>query len=176
MPKNRIVLSGGPGTGKTSLINELAGVGHHCFPEVSREIIDREVKLNSGIVPWDNLNEFTRFVLEGRITQYNQAPSGISFYDRSIIDSLAYMNLDGLDIPANWKEYGVKYQYQKIVFITPPWKDIYSTDKQRKESYDKMLGLHNELINSYEEYGYSISIVPKGSIKERVDFILDNIK
>ena len=35
----RIVISGGPSSGKTTIINELKRAGHYCFDEVSRELI-----------------------------------------------------------------------------------------------------------------------------------------
>ena len=34
----RIVLAGGPGTGKTSVLNELVKLEFHCFQEAFREI------------------------------------------------------------------------------------------------------------------------------------------
>ena len=37
----KIVISGGPGTGKTSIINELVSIGQIVFHESSREIINQ---------------------------------------------------------------------------------------------------------------------------------------
>jgi predicted ATPase len=34
----RIVLAGGPSTGKTSVLNELVKLEYHCFQEAAREI------------------------------------------------------------------------------------------------------------------------------------------
>ena len=175
MPKKRIVLSGGPGTGKTTLLNELIAAGHHCFKEISREIIDREVKLKSDILPWDNLEAFTSEVIKGRKQQFNMAEDGMNFYDRSIIDSLAYMRKDKLTIKEEWFNLGKLLRYDEMVFITPPWEEIYTIDAQRKESYQTLLALHEVLINSYNEFGYTVQIIPKGSVKERLKFILDRI-
>ena len=36
----KIVISGGPGSGKTTLINLLINNGYHCFEEFSRSVID----------------------------------------------------------------------------------------------------------------------------------------
>ena len=41
----KIVITGGPGTGKTSIINKLESLGHHVFHESSREIIRKYKKL-----------------------------------------------------------------------------------------------------------------------------------
>ena len=34
----KILITGGPGTGKTSVINELLNRGYFCFPEIVREL------------------------------------------------------------------------------------------------------------------------------------------
>lgn len=41
------VLTGGPGTGKTTLLNELGQQGYITVPEVARDIIKHQV-LNKG--------------------------------------------------------------------------------------------------------------------------------
>ena len=41
----KIVITGGPGTGKTSIINKLEDIGHTVFHESSREIIQKYKKL-----------------------------------------------------------------------------------------------------------------------------------
>ena len=47
----RIAISGAPGTGKTSLIEELAKHNFTCHPEVSREIIAAQFKIDGDITP-----------------------------------------------------------------------------------------------------------------------------
>ena len=36
--QKKIVLIGGPGTGKTSVLKQLKSTGFHCMEEISREI------------------------------------------------------------------------------------------------------------------------------------------
>ena len=38
MERKRIVITGGPGTGKTTIINSLIESGYSCMEEVSRQI------------------------------------------------------------------------------------------------------------------------------------------
>ena len=38
MGKEIVVLIGGPGSGKTTLIEALTDKGHTCYPEISREV------------------------------------------------------------------------------------------------------------------------------------------
>ena len=170
----RIVLSGGPATGKTSLINQLAEKGYTCLPEVSREIIRAELALESDVLPWADLHAFSERVIAGRIEQYHAA-KGVSFFDRSIIDSLAYMKKDGLPIPESWKSSAQNLQYFPVVFITPPWEEIFHNDNERRESWQQLLHINEYLISAYKEYDYEVVEVPKLPIEERARFILDSI-
>ena len=69
----RVILSGGPGTGKTSIINHLEKNGSSVFHEVSREIIKQELAANSRILPWDKLFEFSEKVFKGRLDDFKKA-------------------------------------------------------------------------------------------------------
>ena len=85
----RIVISGAPGTGKTSIIEELSRKGYHCKPEISREIIAHQIAINGNITPWQDLEQFSEIVLEKRITQHRETTNPTEFFDRSIIDVFA---------------------------------------------------------------------------------------
>ena len=167
----RIVISGGPATGKTSILNELSTLGYTCFPEISREIIQEEIDRKSRVLPWDDLPAFSKRVIEGRIEQFKRAKT-LSFFDRSIIDSLAYMRKDQWPIPEEWDEYARTYKYHTSVFITPPWKDIFVNDHERRESWEQLLHIHEYLVSSYKAYGYDVIEVPKSSLEKRIAFIL----
>ncbi|MGB5418614.1 AAA family ATPase, partial [Algibacter sp.] len=39
MSTKKIVITGGPGTGKSTLVNELINRGHICLEEISRQVI-----------------------------------------------------------------------------------------------------------------------------------------
>jgi predicted ATPase len=84
------------------------------------------------------------------------------------------MNYIGVDYPDVYKEKSLKYRYTTI-FMTPPWQEIYQSDKERYESYEQSLAIHNHLTKAYNELEYSILNVPIGSIKERVQFILNSV-
>ena len=174
MPETkRIVISGGPATGKTSIINALLERGYRCLPEFSREIIRSEMAAGTNVLPWDNLTAFTEKVIAGRMEQYHAAQPGLQFYDRSVVDSLAYMHLDKLPVHQKWEKFLKHNRYYQTVFITEPWKDIFLTDGERKETWEKLLHLHEYIVSTYQDWGYEICFVPKRTIEERVDFILN---
>jgi len=172
----RIVISGAPGTGKTSIIKELSNRGYKCHPEISREIIANQLKTSGTITPWQDLNTFSELVIEGRLKQFESATTKLEFYDRGIIDSIAYLLKDKISITNKWQQIASNNAYFSKVFITPPWEAIYCKDNERKEDFETAMEIHQYMIEAYELYSYEVCIIPKMSINERIDFIISQIE
>ena len=166
----RIVISGGPSSGKTTLVNNLKTLGHNCFDEVSREIIESQ-NINSSIKKFD----FEETVFNKRIEQYRLAKSEIQFYDRSFIDGLAYMKMNRIEIPDYFLKTVNELRFYPIVFICPFWANIFENDSQRLENIDQAKKIYNQLIKIYSQFDYKIAILPKGNLENRVKFIFDRI-
>ena len=125
-----VVIIGGPGSGKTTLIDRLTDIGHCCYPEISREVT-LEAKRN-GIEQLflEKPLLFSELLLEGRKKQFREAQADsnkIVFIDRGIPDVLAYMHYIGDAYPASFDEACFEHKYHKI-FVLPPWEDIYESD------------------------------------------------
>ena len=82
--QQKIVITGGPGTGKTTLIKELEKRKFTCIPEISRQItLDARKKGIEHLFLKDPLL-FSELLLEGREQQYIEAtnkPSNLIFFD-----------------------------------------------------------------------------------------------
>jgi len=166
----RIVITGGPGSGKTSLIDNLSLKGYCCYGEVSRQLIQR-MKISSSFKDFDFEDE----VFNLRKRDFLDASKELQFYDRSMIDNLAYLNKNNLEVSEKMNSDCEKHKYFKEVFILPPWDDIYETDNERVEEYDEAVDIHSYLIEAYSKYNYSLIEVPKASVEERIEFILNRI-
>lgn len=166
----RIVISGGPSSGKTTLINELKKQGHICFDEVSREIIESQ-KINNSVKEFD----FEQTVFNKRLEQYQMAKSDIQFYDRSFLDGLAYMKMNQIKIPDSFHKTSVDLRFFSTVFICPFWPKIFENDSQRLENIEQAQQIYKQLSNVYSEFGYKIAILPEGNVEDRIKFILDRI-
>ncbi|MCG9972528.1 AAA family ATPase [Christiangramia crocea] len=177
MKTRRIVITGGPGTGKSSIIHKLEEKGELCFHEVSREVILEAKKEGIDQLFLEKPLLFSQKLLEGRLDQFLEAKNMNSahvFLDRGLPDVLAYMDYFNTDYPDLFHTTCKNYQYDKI-FILPPWQEIYTSDNERYESFEEALKISSYLYSTYEKYGYEPIEVPKLAINERTEFILNKI-
>ncbi len=172
----RIVITGGPGSGKTTVIEELDKRGIATMPEISREVIREAKKQGIDQLFLEDPLLFSQKLIEGRIKQFEEAEKinePVVFFDRGIPDVIAYLRYSKTNIPENLNQAALNHQYDQPVFIMPPWEEIYTTDFERYESFNQAQLIHNKLVNMYMELGYFIIFVPFGSVEKRADFILD---
>ncbi len=178
MMQQKIVLVGGPGTGKSSILKEFIKRGYQCMPEISREVTLQAQKSGIDQLFLEDPLLFSKLLLEGREKQFLDAVSSnksLIFFDRGIPDIHAYMNYLGTDYPDDYLDKSKKYRYDKA-FILAPWKEIYISDNERYETFEQAIKIDSFLRNAYEEIGYTMINVPFGTIEERCDFILQSLE
>lgn len=171
-----IVLIGGPGTGKTTLLNHLENNGHFCLPEISREVIIKAQQEGIDQLFLDNPLLFSEMLLEGRINQHKIAKNKDShvFIDRGIPDVVAYMDYIGSNYPKKFIDACTIYNYDKIFYL-PPWEEIYQSDNERYESFQQAVEISQHLVLTYQKFGYSIIEIPFDTIENRFNFIMNSI-
>ncbi len=175
--QQKIVLIGGPGTGKSTVLIELEKLGYKCMHEISREVTLQAQK--EGIEQLFLVEPllFSEKLLEGRENQYITAENcneKIVFFDRGIPSVHAYMRYFKTEFPDIFIEKSKKYKYTKV-FRFLPWREIYVSDNERYETYKECVEISDFLYEAYLELGYEIIDVPFGSVKERCDFILNSL-
>ena len=177
MSTKKIVITGGPGTGKSTLVNELIKRGYTCLEEISRQVILNAKKEGIDQLFLTNPLLFSELLLKGREKQFSDADiykNETVFFDRGVHDVLAYMDFIGDNYPDNFTETCKNSKYD-LVFILKPWETIYTSDNERYESFEQALKIHNHLVNTYKSYNYNLIDVPFGTVKERTDFILKTL-
>lgn len=175
--QQKIVLIGGPATGKTTVLNTLKEKGFYCFDEISREVTLKAQKEGIDQLFLTKPLLFSEMLLTGREKQYLDASKSkeeIVFFDRGIPDVYAYMNYFKTDYPPVFIEKSKEYKYD-LIFHFSPWEDIHTTDNERYETFEESLKIDEFITNSYKELGYKIINVPFGSIDERANFIINSL-
>ncbi len=176
MKKQLFIISGGPGFGKTSIINELSCLGYKTSDEYARKIIQEQEEINGDMLPWKDIKAFQQEVLKRRISFYESVRDNeIAFADRGIPDQLAFARFRGFS-PKILLDNVTKYQYADSVFIANPWKEIYIQDQVRKETFEEAVKMHEVFCKVYEELGYQLVKLPQTSITERVNYIINFIE
>jgi len=174
--ENIFVVTGGPGFGKTTLVQELEQSGFSVGKELSRDFIIEQMKTGGKFLPWENRLGYSEIMLQKRIEQYEKiSENEINFLDRGIPDLIAYMIKDGIEVPEFYYDVAKKYKYNKTIFLTPPWEEIYINDNERKESFEEAEVIHEAIKNTYQSLGYICIDVPKKSVRERVEFISEEV-
>ncbi|MFV8225956.1 AAA family ATPase [Christiangramia aquimixticola] len=178
MKNNKIVITGGPGTGKSSIIHKLEDMGETCLHEISRQVTLEAQKEGIDQLFLTKPLLFSQKLLEGRLNQYHHAlelDSQHVFLDRGLPDVVAYMDYFNTNYPDLFDETCKQHVYQKI-FILPPWEEIYQSDNERYETFEEAQKISAYLYATYRRYGYDPVEVPKSNVDSRTDFILSNIK
>jgi len=115
---NKFVFTGGPGAGKTTVLDALESCGRYCVPDVARAII--RARLDSGLAPRPEPAKFASGIFDTDVANYQMAPSReVCFFDRGVVDSLAMMQSCGLVSDKDISGILTKYPYNKVVFLFP---------------------------------------------------------
>lgn len=173
---NWYVITGAQGSGKSTTIEALEKLGYTTVPEAARVIID---EANAVGVSTSELRKneqaFQEVVMKRKIaTETNLSSDETVFLDRGMQDTLAYMR--AYDFPvAAWIEDIFQESNYKKVFILEPL-DNYEKDYARIEDIAFVQKLHHLLIDAFKQYGMQPISVPRGSVEDRVNFIMQAIK
>jgi predicted ATPase len=84
------------------------------------------------------------------------------------------MHYIGDPYPAFFDQASREHSYSKV-FVLPPWEDIYKSDEARYENFEQAKLIFNHLQETYQTYGYNLIEVPRGTIEERVHYILSQL-
>jgi predicted ATPase len=168
------VLTGGPGSGKSTLIDALERAGFLRSLEAGRGIIQQQAGIGSPAVPWNDRALFAELMLCWEMRSYRTAEqqTGPVFFDRGVPDVVGYLRLSKLPVPAYFEKAAETFLYNRCVFLAPPWQEIFQQDRERKQDFDEAVRTCEVLAETYKALGYELIELPRVSVAERVRFIL----
>ena len=170
-PNSRIVFTGGPGFGKSAVLEILAGDGFACMPEAPRELILEQRERPDGILPQNDFVGFADLVVERMARHHREAPDGTVLFDRALPDMFAYLRYARHRISPRTRNLVETLTYDSPVFFFPDWKDIYALDGVRYETFEQARDIGLLIRESYESLGYRVIDVPREPVKQRAIFV-----
>ena len=119
-------------------------------PEVARQIIQEQVESGGTALPWRDREAYIFLMLQQSIESYltHTPASRPMFSDRGIPDTLCYAQLISFSDEGFILEACRQYRYGPVVFLAPPWREIYETDSERKRISRKRNGLSIRWLRS----------------------------
>lgn len=172
-----IIISGGPGAGKTTLIEALAALGHGRTLEAGRFIIQRQVAIGGTALHWADQRLFAELMLMHEIRNYEEAreQAGLVFFDRGVPELCGYLPMVGRETPPHFERAAELYRYNRTVFLAPPWREIFAGDAERKQDFDEAVRSFEHCLAIYLAKGYGVVELPRASVAERVRFVLGHL-
>jgi len=170
-----ILISGCSGGGKSTLLAELKQRGQSTIDEPGRRIVAEEKAGTGAALPWVDMEAFAHRAIAVALSDLVKAERepGLVFFDRGLIDAaVALQSASGVPFRVTL---GDKMHYAKTVFLAPPWPEIFSQDEDRRLGLDAAIEEFEQLEFTLRDLGYGICFLPKASVRNRADFMLDNI-
>ncbi len=169
------IITGAPSTGKSSVIEAIQDHGFTCHFEIAREVIRENQENDINIFPWLDMREYSDLVYDRMKVLYSSLNGELAFFDRSVVDLIGYLEFSGDSAPDFYRDLALNTDFNKKVFVMPVWEEIYTNDKERKETLEEARKIDAALRNAYSSIGFELVEVPVGTVEERTSFILNHI-
>lgn len=171
------VITGGPGSGKSTLIDALERQGFSRSLEAGRGVIQDQVAIGGKALPWSDPQAFAELMLCSELRSYHMGrlQTGPVFFDRGLPDIVGYLRLMQLSIAPHADKAARMFRYNARVFIAPPWPEIFEQDAERKQSLEEAERTNHAMVETYAAYGYELVTLPRAPVVERVRFVLDRL-
>lgn len=169
----RIVLTGGPGAGKTTTLEVLRSHGYATGEDAARSII-RERKL-AGLPPRPDALTFAQQIFEKEVETYHSVKSSPSFFERGVVEAVGSLFGAGALNEDRVNRLLSDYRYQ-AVFVFPPWEEIYCMDEERDHTFEHAVRVYESTLGFYRRHEYEPIEVPLGAVGNRVNFVLEHVR
>lgn len=176
--RNFFVITGGPGAGKTTLVEALQARGFRCIEEAGRQILHEQARIGGNATHDGDRITYCELMLSRSIQNYELAMEENEpvFFDRGIPGLIGYCHLIGAEVPAHIEKAAALYRYNRRIFMAPPWEEIYVHDAERRQDFQEAVATYDAIRRAYVKADYEPVDLPKASAEERVDYVLTKLE
>ena len=168
----RYILTGAPGSGKTSILRALAAKGHVVVEEAATDVIAME-HARGNMEPHAD-PAFIETITDLQIRRQTSAPaspSGVQFFDRSPICTHALSAFLGYPVPPSLarevERLAAEGVYERRVFFIDNLGFVEPT-AARRISFEDSLAFEKVHANTYQALGYDCVSIPAAPVPDRV--------
>ena len=175
---SRIIFTGAPGSGKSSLINYLdQETDIPVVFEAATRVFQRR-KAEGISAPWADLPGMMNKINHVNTQDMKKGPWGLSFWDRSLVDSVVYSQYFQIELHPRFVEdveqMQTKYGFYQLVFLielNPDPREFEMTEV-RQRSAEEAMALEAMFEETYTRLGYEVRRIPWAPLEKRADLIL----
>jgi predicted ATPase len=164
------VITGGPGSGKTTFCEQLSRGGIAIGRESGRAILART---DGHDLREQSPPSYALEILQMDVENFKRANAGSAtwLFDRDFADNAGFLDLMDLPIPNELEQACRNYRYAGPIFVAPPWREIYHGDDDRIQDWQEAKATYVAITAAWKEYGYDLVELPKASVEELVLFV-----
>ena len=152
------------------MLAELARRGYATVDEPGRRVVREQIASGGSALPWRDLHAFLQRTFALAVADCAASAAVLTFFDRGMID--AAIGLEHLTHRPAASVLVGQARYERLVFLTPPWPEIYITDTERRHGFDEAVAEYERLLCGFDRLGYDVRILPKVGVSARADAVL----
>ncbi|GII87791.1 hypothetical protein Ssi03_57810 [Sphaerisporangium siamense] len=171
----RYILTGTPGSGKTTILRRLATLGYATVEEAATAIIADE-QASGDAEPWTRpafIDKIVALQRQRQMASSTTAPS-VQFFDRSPVCTHALSTYVGHPIPptlsAEIERITQEQVYDRHVFFIRNL-GFCEPSNARQISFEDSLTFEHLHEQTYQSFGYNLIDIPAGPLPERITTI-----
>ncbi len=171
---NWYVITGGPSSGKTTLIEHLARKGFLVAPEVARDYIEELLAKNYTLADLlQDSKPLQRGILAIALKRERRLQTEqLMLFDRGTTDSLGYFDYYNIDA-SHVKHTCQRLRYKKIFYCQQL---PVVNDEIRIEDNNAAQKIGEHIYQAYINLGYQLIELPAVPVEQRLELILSHLE